>query len=189
MISSGASTRTRRAGARSRSSTVRTTRTCWYPGPQADRQGDLDRALQTHPRIRGAARRKRHGDPQILPPYQQGGAARPLRPTPRRPGPQLEDQRVRLFRAGPVGRLHRGVRGRDQRDQHKEAPWYVIPSNHKWFRNLAVSQIMADTMEELKLEFPPPRSTSTTSGGSITPRQGEKKGKEEAVIRPTAPFP
>jgi PPK2 family polyphosphate:nucleotide phosphotransferase len=38
----------------------------------------------------------------------------------------------------------------------KEAPWYVIPANHKWFRNLAVSQIMADTMEELKLAFPPP---------------------------------
>ena len=32
----------------------------------------------------------------------------------------------------------------------------MIPSNHKWFRNLAVSQIMADTMEELRLAFPPP---------------------------------
>ncbi len=37
-----------------------------------------------------------------------------------------------------------------------DAPWYVIPSNHKWFRNLAVSQIIADTMEELKLAFPAP---------------------------------
>ena len=38
----------------------------------------------------------------------------------------------------------------------KHAPWYVIPSNQKWFRNLVVSQIMADTMEELKLVFPLP---------------------------------
>jgi PPK2 family polyphosphate:nucleotide phosphotransferase len=38
----------------------------------------------------------------------------------------------------------------------KQAPWYVIPADHKWFRNLAVSQIMADTMEDLKLSFPPP---------------------------------
>ncbi len=37
-----------------------------------------------------------------------------------------------------------------------DAPWYIIPSNHKWFRDLAVSQIIADTMEELKLAFPPP---------------------------------
>ncbi len=38
----------------------------------------------------------------------------------------------------------------------REAPWYVIPSNHKWFRNLAVSQIMAEAMADLRLAFPPP---------------------------------
>lgn len=38
----------------------------------------------------------------------------------------------------------------------KHAPWYVIPSNHKWFRNLAVSQIIADTMEDMKLKLPKP---------------------------------
>ena len=26
----------------------------------------------------------------------------------------------------------------------KQAPWYVIPSNHKWFRNLAISQIVTE---------------------------------------------
>jgi len=36
------------------------------------------------------------------------------------------------------------------------APWYVIPSNHKWFRNLAVSQIIADTLESFDMEFPAP---------------------------------
>lgn len=36
------------------------------------------------------------------------------------------------------------------------APWFVIPSNHKWFRNLAVSQIVADTMEDLGMSFPKP---------------------------------
>ena len=39
----------------------------------------------------------------------------------------------------------------------KEAPWYVIPANHKWFRNLAISQIIADTMEEMGLKLPPTR--------------------------------
>lgn len=38
----------------------------------------------------------------------------------------------------------------------ERAPWYVIPSNQKWFRNLAVAQILADTMTRLKLEYPPP---------------------------------
>jgi PPK2 family polyphosphate:nucleotide phosphotransferase len=38
----------------------------------------------------------------------------------------------------------------------REAPWYVIPANHKWFRNLAVSRIVADMMEELGMAFPKP---------------------------------
>ena len=37
----------------------------------------------------------------------------------------------------------------------KHAPWYIVPANHKWFRNLAVSQIIADTMEEMGLKLPP----------------------------------
>src|SRR6476619_6896335 len=39
----------------------------------------------------------------------------------------------------------------------KHAPWYTIPANHKWFRNLAVSQIIADTMDEMGLKLPPTR--------------------------------
>ena len=38
----------------------------------------------------------------------------------------------------------------------EQAPWYIIPSNHKWFRNLAVSQIVADTMEDLGMKLPKP---------------------------------
>jgi len=37
----------------------------------------------------------------------------------------------------------------------KHAPWFVIPSDKKWFRNLAVAQILADTMSSLKLDYPP----------------------------------
>ena len=36
----------------------------------------------------------------------------------------------------------------------KHAPWYVIPSNHKWFRNLAISQIISDTMDDMGLKLP-----------------------------------
>jgi PPK2 family polyphosphate:nucleotide phosphotransferase len=35
------------------------------------------------------------------------------------------------------------------------APWYVIPSNRKWFRNLAVADIVADALDDLKMEYPP----------------------------------
>jgi PPK2 family polyphosphate:nucleotide phosphotransferase len=35
------------------------------------------------------------------------------------------------------------------------APWYVIPANKKWFRNLAVANIVADTLDELDPQYPP----------------------------------
>lgn len=34
------------------------------------------------------------------------------------------------------------------------APWYIIPSNHKWFRNLAVSQIVAKTLKDMGPALP-----------------------------------
>ena len=36
------------------------------------------------------------------------------------------------------------------------APWFIIPSNHKWFRNLVVSQILVNTLESLNMKFPQP---------------------------------
>jgi PPK2 family polyphosphate:nucleotide phosphotransferase len=36
------------------------------------------------------------------------------------------------------------------------APWFVIPANHKWFRDLAVSQIIAETLEGMDLKLPKP---------------------------------
>jgi PPK2 family polyphosphate:nucleotide phosphotransferase len=35
-----------------------------------------------------------------------------------------------------------------------EAPWYVVPADHKWFARLVIGQAIADAMEGLKLEFP-----------------------------------
>jgi polyphosphate kinase 2 (PPK2 family) len=36
------------------------------------------------------------------------------------------------------------------------APWFIIPANKKWFRNLAVSHIIVETMEAMDMKFPPP---------------------------------
>ena len=38
----------------------------------------------------------------------------------------------------------------------KHAPWFVIPSNHKWFRNLAVSDIVVRALEDMNLSLPKP---------------------------------
>jgi PPK2 family polyphosphate:nucleotide phosphotransferase len=38
----------------------------------------------------------------------------------------------------------------------EHAPWFIIPSNHKWFRNLAVSKIVTETLESLHMKFSEP---------------------------------
>jgi PPK2 family polyphosphate:nucleotide phosphotransferase len=36
------------------------------------------------------------------------------------------------------------------------APWFIVPSNHKWFRDLAISQIIVGQMEEMDMQLPKP---------------------------------
>lgn len=36
------------------------------------------------------------------------------------------------------------------------APWFIIPANHKWFRNLAISRIVTEYLESLGMKFPEP---------------------------------
>ena len=36
----------------------------------------------------------------------------------------------------------------------KQAPWYVVPADHKWFTRLVVSEVVVDALESLKLGYP-----------------------------------
>ena len=36
----------------------------------------------------------------------------------------------------------------------RHAPWYVVPADRKWYRNLCVARIMVDTLAGLDLELP-----------------------------------
>jgi PPK2 family polyphosphate:nucleotide phosphotransferase len=37
----------------------------------------------------------------------------------------------------------------------EEAPWHIIPSDRKWFRNLTITRILRKTLEDLDPQFPP----------------------------------
>ena len=45
------------------------------------------------------------------------------------------------------------------------APWFVIPSNRKWFRNVAISQIIVDTLERMDLKYPKPENATPKVAG------------------------
>jgi PPK2 family polyphosphate:nucleotide phosphotransferase len=36
----------------------------------------------------------------------------------------------------------------------KHAPWYVVPANAKWYRNLVVADVIADALDSLKMDYP-----------------------------------
>ncbi len=38
----------------------------------------------------------------------------------------------------------------------KHAPWYIVPANRKWYRNLCVARIMVDTLDKLDMKYPQP---------------------------------
>lgn len=63
------------------------------------------------------------------------------------------DYAERMFRPKYIAAYEEAI----ERTSTKHAPWFVIPANHKWFRDLAISQIVADAMSEMKLKTPPAR--------------------------------
>jgi PPK2 family polyphosphate:nucleotide phosphotransferase len=42
------------------------------------------------------------------------------------------------------------------RTSTEHAPWYVVPADHKWFRNWAVSRIVIETLEAMDPRYPDP---------------------------------
>jgi len=43
-----------------------------------------------------------------------------------------------------------------ERCNSEAAPWYVVPSDHKWYRNWAIGQLLLEAMRGMKLEWPKP---------------------------------
>jgi len=38
----------------------------------------------------------------------------------------------------------------------EKAPWYIVPANHKWYRDWVISSILLTTLEGLNMKFPQP---------------------------------
>jgi PPK2 family polyphosphate:nucleotide phosphotransferase len=36
------------------------------------------------------------------------------------------------------------------------APWYIVPANKKWYRNIVVGKVLVDTLRKLDLKYPEP---------------------------------
>ena len=58
----------------------------------------------------------------------------------------------------------------------KYAPWFVIPSDHKSYRNVAISSVIVDAMERMKLKYPKP--TFDPSGIKLEDETPQEAAKE-----------
>lgn len=38
----------------------------------------------------------------------------------------------------------------------KHAPWFIVPANHKWYRNVVISEVLVEVMTGLRLQYPEP---------------------------------
>lgn len=36
------------------------------------------------------------------------------------------------------------------------APWYIVPANHKWYRNLVIGRVLVTTLQSLNMKYPRP---------------------------------
>ena len=68
----------------------------------------------------------------------------------------------------------------------KRAPWFVVPADHKWFRDLAISRVIIKTLEGLDLRFPP---SPPGWGRSRSASPSSSAGRPWRGARRTRPWP
>jgi PPK2 family polyphosphate:nucleotide phosphotransferase len=55
------------------------------------------------------------------------------------------------------------------------APWYIIPADHKWFTRLAVTAVISDTLDRLRLSYP---SVSSEDMKALLAAKEEMEGED-----------
>jgi PPK2 family polyphosphate:nucleotide phosphotransferase len=56
-----------------------------------------------------------------------------------------------------------------------EAPWYVVPADHKWFARLVIARLVVDALESLDLAFPKPSQANRDALAEARRRLGARK--------------
>jgi PPK2 family polyphosphate:nucleotide phosphotransferase len=57
-----------------------------------------------------------------------------------------------------------------RRSNPDDAPWYVVPSDRKWYRNWAVGRLLVETLAEMAPEYPRPALDIPALKARLTPR-------------------
>ena len=121
-----------------------------------------------------------HGGHQVHAAHLRREAAGAVAGPARRPREAVEVQARRTSTSGLTGRdYQQAYEIALERCNTDAAPWYVVPSDHKWYRNWAVGQLLLEALRGMKLEWPEPDydvdgAARATGGESET---GSKTGQ------------
>ena len=127
-------------------------------GHRRHRRRPADAPVPPHPGVRAHAHRRGHDRREGLPPHLEGGAARAAPGAHRRPEKNWKFRRADLE-----------VRAKwDEYQEHYEraisatstswAPWYVVPGDHKWVRDIAVATLLVDVLDGARPRIPEPEA-------------------------------
>ena len=143
------------------------------------------RRFDAHPRLRAHARRGGNDRAQGLPARLARGAGPAARGAARQPGEALEAAALRPRGPPPLRRVPGGLRGGDLAETSTAwAPWYVVPADHNWVRNLSRRRARSSRRSGAPspLPTPDPRSTSST-----TRRVGARPRRSPPRRQPPSP--
>ena len=71
----------------------------------------------------------------------------------------------------------------------EDAPWLVIPADHKWMRDLIISQIVVDYLEGLNMKYPEPAVDAETIRERYFDKRGDLKSEFDVKAPPAWPPP
>ena len=125
-------------------------------GEEFDAEGNLVETLRLDQCVRTTAVGRGNDDPQVLPAHFMGGTETPDGSEAERPKEELE-----VLARRPEGRRRwddymEAYEDALRKCSTKSAPWYIVPADHKWYRNLVVSDTIVRALKKLKLSYPPP---------------------------------
>ena len=118
---------------------------------------DVAEALRAHPRLRADAGRRGRHDREAVPAHLQGRAeGRACRNGSTTPPSTGSSSTATSTSGSGWDDYAAAFEDALSETSTHDAPWYVIPANRKWYRNLLVSKLLIEKLEGLDMHYPEP---------------------------------
>ena len=136
-------------------------------------------ALRADHAVRADPDRERGHDPQVLPAHLAEGAAGAAAGAAGRSRRSTGSSRRATWPSGSGGTsTPRRIGRRSRGPARAEAPWYVVPADKKYLRDVLVAQVVAETLERMDPKYPgPPAGLEAVQAGAALSLSSCRRGR------------